>query len=501
MKIIRGIYGNTQQTYHLLDIFCNLLEKITSPIPTASTAILKWHTYEALSKHLPPPLAAVGTVAMKTNIIRQSNIDTKNISQFLQKHEEEENQKQQELYSITLGALPSSFFYVISNLCQSLQGVSKAFGNGYLRRSLEKGVIAFETIRLPSIFDEENFNNFNNIQNNNKTNIMITKIKNYNKETFQKIELIRMKEKENEIGNYESSDIGIKSKEDITAILRILNRCANYNNSKLGNTNDLIFLSQYKVLDICSNILLSQDCPRSDSIFIIAIKCINTFSKDGFRLINEFVRCKIPQIVLEELSRTKEGQNWNCLDISCIGECLEIIRNMTISMSLEPIITGFFPLYREHVMRAIRLWPQFSTFGNDILWSMAKVGLKTGQIISDTGGMEQLEQEIKELKLSTNNFDDPNLFLPSKGTLKIGNSALLRSSITYNTNLLSESNSRSISPKKYKNKIDEITVIQYTEEELRNNLELTPGTYLNFGVTTDGGLKPNLNKHNVHPEI
>lgn len=675
--MIKGVYGVSEQTYHLLDMFCNLLEKITTPVPTAATAILKWKTYEALAKHLPPPLAAVGTVAMVSNSTMKRNssqsmeqlfpslansgggggigtggvfassdpaaghspdsmvktasggfggvdhryssptnptgdhmmasdvsgmagmfhtssapgtatdtFNNSNTNNSRQMTRQQQSQQQQQiLYARTLGALPSSFFYVISNLCQSLQGVSKAFGDGYLRRALEKCVIAYEDLELASVFDEDYIREHEHavlvaklgvgaVAEDEETHQhghsrMTNNGYVFDQEHHEDLEQERIERGKAQLGKYSSANTIDKAREDITAVLRILNRCANYNNSKLGSSNELIFLPQYGVIEMCCSILSSSTCPRNDPVFTTAMTCICTFSKDGYRVVDQFIAGSMPQIILEELSRTKEGDNSNCLEIKHLVECLEIIRNFTITMSTEEAVTSFFPLYREHVMRVVRLYPEKALFGNDVLWNMAKIGMSKHKGLSDgsgsigSGGMEQLQKEINELARSTVDFDDPACFTPAKGTLKTGSMALVRSSIEYSkeaiasvglssplnsgsspnksgdrpgcfsphragsflgsrsmivnttgsnvsaediasgaikgAELVRRAKERKALKKKSSIAVDDeqVTVISYTEEELREGVEKTPGTYLAVGVTTNGGLKATTDHHNI----
>jgi len=612
-------------------MFCNVLEKITTPVPTASTAILKWKTYEALAKHLPPPLAAVGTVAMVSNSTAKRNsqsmeqlfpslspslgankdpphpdpnpnndgtqpsLSDSNASGMLGMFNTsqpgtanggfgstrqmnkygETKQKQQILYSRTLGALPSSFFFVISNLCQSIQGVSKAFGDGYLRRALEKCAISYEDLELASVFDEEHIKEHEHAVMVAKLGVGSVKEEEethqhgharmtnngyvFGQSHHEDIEQQRIEAGKAKLGKYSSSNTVHKAREDIAAVLRIVSRCANYNNSKLGSSNELIFVPHYGIIEMCCAILSSQTCPRNDPVFTAAMTCMCTFSKDGFRVIDQFIAGSFPQVILEEISRTKEGDDSNCLGIKHLDECLQIIRNFTVTMAGEDIITNFFPLYREHVMRIVRLHPEKAQFGNDVLWNMAKIGLDKNKHKGSTefsGGMEQLQKEIKELADCDTDFDDPACFTPAKGTLRTGSTALMRSSISFTKEALASvslnsplqsaspangTGSRSLSPqkssahggakslsgvtvksnvsaediasgaikgaelvrrakeRKKKPPVDDeqITVITFTEEELRDGIAPTPGTYLAVGVSSHGGLKATTDQHNV----
>ena len=235
--------------------------------------------------------------------------------------------------------------------------------------------------------------------------------------------------KQRELSKYGISNPAQKARDDITAVLKILIRCSNYNNLKLGNTNELILLPQYNIIGMCCTILSSLDCDRLEPVFYTCILCLKAFSQDGFRVKGQFIIGNVGSILLEELSRTKEGYNGNCLELKYILDCLEIIRNISVTMSMESALTNYFPLYREHVMRVLRIWPEYTSYVNDILWCMAKVCIVHSKTETGTGGMEQLEDEINALRNANINLDVSNSMTASKGNLRTG--ALLRSNIQY----------------------------------------------------------------------
>lgn len=479
-----------------MDIFCNLLVKITTPIPLAGAAVLKWSLFDALAKHLPPPLASVGTVATVTGSEVVSTIRSQSAQSLTRCHTSSSLPAVAKpggtmrgisgTYQATLGAIPSSYFNLIANLCQSAQGIAIAFGNSMLRRSLEKCVVSkdlyilrsFDHLDERSVEEKEWEDNFD----------------------------VNAKESR-KLGKYLNSSVGEKSREDMAATLNIFMRCANYNNMKLGNSNDLILLDQYHVIPICCEVLSSPDCPRNDAIFVNALSCIAAFSQDGIRVHERFSACDVPSILLEELSRTKEfmyNPSSNCLSAKYLLMCLSIIRHIAVSMSMDPSIRSFFPLYREHVMRVMRIYPQHTEFIEGTLWCMAKACMSAEgpavnfQTTAGSGGMEQLEQEIKSLQASQIQIDNPENFhqssRPALGSTKSKNNAsmLERTAVNFTMGAISKQpikNDNSFLPKI---RAGSLTMKELPIEETFEPPPPSPGTYRFVGVSSRGGLKNNL---------
>lgn len=626
MGSIRSMYGDSPHTFHLLDSFCNLLEKITAPVPCACTAVLKWKVFDALVKHLPPPLAAVGTIATVTGsgsnplatthktTAAQRGLGssqsgkpttksassgftpyTDNIQKEATRAANETDdggltpqQSRQQLhppqpmgtaatgmsmgtgtrgntwnqtaasrstamYERTLGALPATFFGVIANLCQSVQGVALALGNGCLRRCLEKCAIASADLVLLRIQDvvmaEEQAATaagdwFTAVPFKSPVGLptpvpvpgqgqgqggrfgqgaglgegggggaarkgpvpvsaataaspskgeglaidtstatldaggggggmfFAPKSSSTRRAAASGFGLqsptpanttVRITDSQRRrLGKYESSGVGTKARDDVSAALKMFARSANYNNLKLGSTNDVIMLGQFGVVPLCCSILHDQDCPRDSSIFLNALSCIHALANDSIRMHGPFTAGEVPKIILQELSRTKEVRTSryttaadaaaanNCLSIKYVLMCLGVIRFMAVGMSMDPVVLSYFPLYREHVMRVLRLYPQHTDFVNDTLWQMAKAcmnplavaggpeamqQLEAAKPVPQSGGLEQLEEEIRCLRRNEMDLDDPRSLQPStavgKQMMKSGSAALLRSAIEF----------------------------------------------------------------------
>ena len=471
--------------------------KITTPIPLAGMAVIKWSVFDALVKHLPPPLASVGTTATVTGSDVASTIKGHsshslsrcNTSSALPAVSRSGNTMRNVtgIYQRTLGAIPSSYFNLIANLCQSAQGIAIAFSNSMLRRSLEKCVVS------------KDFYVLRNIDRVNEDGVE-------EKEWDDNVDTNAKESRK--LGKYLNSSVGDKSRDDVAATLKVLVHCANYNNMKLGNSNDMILLDQYHIIPICCAVLSSEDCPRSDPIFVNALACIAAFAKDGMRVHESFSVCDVPRILLEELTRTKDllyNSGSNCLSAKHIIMCMSIIRQMAVSMSMDPSVLSFFPLYREHVMRVMRIYPQHTDFIKDTLWCMAKVCMATeGPAVNaggGSGGMEQLEQEIKSLQVSQIQIDNPESFQqssrPAAGSAKSKTASLLeRTAVNFTVGSPGPANKQSLKndnvPFLPNIRAGSLTMKELPIDESFEPPPPSPGTYRFVGVSSRGGLKNDL---------
>jgi hypothetical protein len=123
--------------------------------------------------------------------------------------------------------LYTSFFELIANLSSSYLGIMGVISRGFLRVTLDKLAMLYK------LYDIEDVEYWNEAKVMGRPSVPPSPL--------------RMQ---------------------ITACLRVINRCANYNSGSIGNANDLILGDNYRVIAFCVDIVRVPECPRQDLAYI-----------------------------------------------------------------------------------------------------------------------------------------------------------------------------------------------------------------------------------------
>ena len=218
----------------ILDASSGVLEVLSRTEVGARTLSSKWLSGPSVKTHLPPPLSSSGTG-------------------------EDDN------YKKGLGQLTPEFYRLLSTLCQTNQGLSDCFSDGFLESSLKKINVLY-----PILLEE----------------IMPEGL------GARPVALLSL-----------DADMQYRAKE-LTSCFILLSACANFTSSVYGPANDLILLPKYQLFDrLCELLQWAFKVPWND-LLSEALQTLVLICKDATRILDDIERhdvigliCKILKLL------------------------------------------------------------------------------------------------------------------------------------------------------------------------------------------------------------
>ena len=216
-------------------------------------------------------------------------------------------------YKLGLGYLPASYFDTLSSMCKTDKGKIEVLNGGYLRRALDKVHILRHELESSS-------------------ELAIWR------------DLINMKRTPPEPS---------QQRVEIIACLKLISSCAHFNSTSSGNAMDLIFSPSYDIVGLCRDIISIEECPRTDSAFIVALSTIATFTVDNAKLFVPIMQHNILEFLHSQILYSET------LPPTVLKLCLDSLYNIA-SGPQSAKMTKKLKEMKESLIRTARLLP--STF-------------------------------------------------------------------------------------------------------------------------------------------
>ena len=166
---------------------------------------------------------------------------------------------------------------------------------------------------------------------------------------------------------------GCSERQDVRECLNFVAAVANYQTPQSGNSNDLIFLPDYALLPTLRALLAIDECPRADPLFLAALRCFATLSRDFMRWTGGtnswFLELHVLEFVLSQLELVEE-QPALVPDDVLVG-ALELLQNMAQGLWSDEL-AEIMPCAREPLGKVARVRPQFVATVRDVNWAITK---------------------------------------------------------------------------------------------------------------------------------
>jgi hypothetical protein len=232
--------------------------------------------------------------------------------------------------------LKSSFFHLLANLCGSDLGVTNAVTRGFLRIALEKLLLLFND---------------------------------YSSDVDSWRDAKRL-------GRVVSASDPLRM--DITACLKVINKCANFHHAATGNANELIFTERYQVIHFCGKIIRAEECPRNDATFMEAVRTLSVLSRDKASSIVALCNADVLRIARRDLTQCQGMHKDTVLDY------ILLVYSMASGLRIVNLGHQLLTL-REPLFAAARHYPEFSTYVRDATWAIMESKLQSSAGISRAG--------------------------------------------------------------------------------------------------------------------